>query len=478
MKRFWTWLRVINPAEYAVGVAGLVFLTAAMIYAVTMGVFWAMGYPLHSDSPSITPSYWLQTSRLLTAFVSFCAAIYGALRATHSHPMHNPDYYRWLSSTPWKYPLPLPLGPVTLCWQDAVCMAVFALLVAPAGGFFWLAPVVFALVVYIIITLRMLIHGGPYWLGYAGLFGLAASASVGWRVGMIESGRVFEQLTSYSGEASPRTGDELLLAVLLLTFVALTVVATQVGLKLQLRRFPWSAKVVEIFERQTTANTRANNTRANNTRTTNTQPRQFHREFAAVGWPMSVLNPKADARPVYSALERIVICSLAAFTVFLILNGIVAMLRMMPDEMFANMERRRSSAGLFDMLSLYFVGFPCIGLLVVRLIKHMAPFASPINPWGRLRTGRWFIAGYDRVFITPLLMLATMLLGFVATRHVLAFVIALQPVSASLTLLAVALLYAFGPPDLETWRLTGRHRLRSDLVYLRKRGDVREHFWN
>ena len=36
------------------------------------------------------------------------------------HPAWRAGYCRWLQSTPWAHPAPLPLGPVHLIWQDAI----------------------------------------------------------------------------------------------------------------------------------------------------------------------------------------------------------------------------------------------------------------------------------------------------------------------------------------------------------------------
>jgi hypothetical protein len=45
---------------------------------------------------------------------------YALYRGSSFHPVNVKGYGTWLARTPWRFPMPLPLGPVHLVWQDVV----------------------------------------------------------------------------------------------------------------------------------------------------------------------------------------------------------------------------------------------------------------------------------------------------------------------------------------------------------------------
>ena len=49
----------------------------------------------------------------------------------------------------------------------------------------------------------------------------------------------------------------------------------------------------------------------------------------------------------------------------------------------------------------------CVLSPIIRLSIYLDGYNSPISLWGRIRTGRWIIPGYDHVFIVPLFTLAS-----------------------------------------------------------------------
>jgi hypothetical protein len=91
-----------------------------------------------------------------------------------------------------------------------------------------------------------------------------------------------------------------------------------------------------------------------------------------------------------------------------------------------------------------------------RLLMYVSGYQSPISLWGRIRTFRWIIPGYDYVFIAPICTLGAgpATLMFCATRIGLPPDLAL-PIATG----AVAAVALLAPPRLLRWRLTGRHRL-------------------
>jgi hypothetical protein len=56
------------------------------------------------------------------------AATYAMFRVVRFHPAVRSDYRKWLEQTPWRYGLPLPLGPVHLIVQDVLVVALLTLL--------------------------------------------------------------------------------------------------------------------------------------------------------------------------------------------------------------------------------------------------------------------------------------------------------------------------------------------------------------
>jgi hypothetical protein len=66
------------------------------------------------------------------------AIVFGVYRGIYFHPATNSPYAKWLVQTPWRYPMPLPLGPLHLVPQDAAIVAVL-MAVAALPPFDWRA---------------------------------------------------------------------------------------------------------------------------------------------------------------------------------------------------------------------------------------------------------------------------------------------------------------------------------------------------
>jgi hypothetical protein len=100
----------------------------------------------------------------------------------------------------------------------------------------------------------------------------------------------------------------------------------------------------------------------------------------------------------------------------------------------------------------------CSSVLIsvwARLMLYTSGYRPPMSAWGRIRTLRWIIPGYDQVFVGPLLTLIAGPLALLALRPFgLDFEIRL---SFAVGLVVFVALVA--PPGLRHWRLTGRHRL-------------------
>lgn len=106
-------------------------------------------------------------------------------------------------------------------------------------------------------------------------------------------------------------------------------------------------------------------------------------------------------------------------------------------------------------------------LVITALSWHLAhflgPYRAPINPLGRLLTGRWVIPGYDRVFLAPLAativaVLLPPLLGWYGMPLLWRYPLALTVVVLALRNVG---------PELSDWHLTGEHRLTPGMFVSR-----------
>ncbi len=100
----------------------------------------------------------------------------------------------------------------------------------------------------------------------------------------------------------------------------------------------------------------------------------------------------------------------------------------------------------------------CSSVLIsfwARLMLYTSGYRPPMSAWGRIRTLRWIIPGYDQVFVGPLLTLVAGPLALLALRPFgLDFEIRLSFAAGLVVFVALV-----APPGLRHSRLTGRHRL-------------------
>ncbi len=108
------------------------FLAAGLVlHAATVGGIFFCCTTLAGMSPEETDSAFAAVPPLA---LLLGAAAYGGYRVARFHPLLREGYYDWLAMTPWKYPKPLPLGPVHLCWQDGLLIGAAALAAYPWYG--------------------------------------------------------------------------------------------------------------------------------------------------------------------------------------------------------------------------------------------------------------------------------------------------------------------------------------------------------
>jgi hypothetical protein len=273
-----------------------------------------------------------------------CVA-YGFHRVVTLHPLCRPTYFAWLRTTPWTSRLRLPLGPISLAWQDAIVLILLMLL---ASGTTAGMPVNLLLafsIGYLAALGLVLAVTGVYVYPYVCLFGLGLITRL-W--GHLEIG--------------------LGIAVVLYVLGVWT-------LRRSLAAFPWDPKVTERAEQISLY------TRAAARATTNGLRTRCH-----VGFPYFRLK-RYDAAPLVPLRHAIVISLSLAWWAYVI--------------SWADTRNDEPVAELLFCLWLPFMA------ALMRCIRYCAEYIPPISLFGRVFTWSWIIPGYDRVLIVPLATLVT-----------------------------------------------------------------------
>jgi len=339
-------------------------------------------------------------------------AAHGVLRVLTTHPFFSRDYLKWLRQTPWRSPLPLPLGPIHLNVADGAFVVAVALLFADGRvlvGLAWPRPDVL-LGIYVFLAF------------YAGTLAVAlwltGPRSFGYLAGTLLSGSVAYGL-SWRPEG--------------LMLLALAVVVVLFGLKLSWQGYPWEEAVEWMDE--IAANRRAR-------RRLQAGVVQFEESPltpaqippAELGWPFAVCSPHMPRRRI-SRLEKTLALALAG-------AWFAGLLRPLPEE-------------LAQVCLAFGAMYGGIMSLLCRAVIYGANHSPPISLLGRLVTGRLIIPSYDVVILGHVLTLIA--------PAVVAGVGLLLPVPlsivAGLTIVSGPVAAVACGPAPERWKLTARARL-------------------
>ncbi|WP_337177810.1 hypothetical protein [Paludisphaera sp.] len=335
-------------------------------------------------------------------------AWYAVVRARRNVPYTFSGYRAWLATTPWTVDRPLPFGPIELDWPDAVILGAF---IAVNGAFpdhqsaRLLALFFFLHCLALVPTIRGAANHVP---AYAALFGLGLMLKL-WHLPW----------------ACATTG----VVVYLIVYD---------GLRLTLARFPEPGD-------EKTVNDLAN----------------FDPAKAECGWPYERLlrepagAPEGERPPAMSASE------IAALSLERIpMHGRVRLVDAMAWGLLAGWWAACVGPIFFAgdrFRTLLGVGVPALAAIsgLVRLTIYTNSYLPPMTMWGRFRTLRWIIPGYDVVFVGPALTV------MVPTAMLLVGVWRDFPLEAvGPTAIAATLFIALAaPPSLRRWRLVGRHRM-------------------
>lgn len=293
----------------------------------------------------VITSVFLRQDLRAASCVTF-AVLYGVLRACSFHPVFQEEYRWWLASTPWTYKLPLPLGPVHLVWQDLVFVIPATLIAWGSNVSLVLAiPVVFLTVYTVMITAGLFLTG-ERWIGFFIVFAMGFGA-------------LFTQVALMSGEPIWPT----------LAVIAAIYLLSRWGLHRSLVRFEtWDENLADGYLYATfTGNLD-----------------WLNRLFMTfwLGWPFDSLPLNSIRQPLSVVGEKFVIGLLYGWWLYVA---------------FVHIEKHVSISSTFLSLLLIAMFFSPLVLAIIFVVRCR----PPITLWGRLRTGRWVIPGYDRCFLWP-----------------------------------------------------------------------------
>jgi hypothetical protein len=346
------------------------------------GCLWVLNLvPVDVTSYSESPP---EVSNLRVLLLLAAAGFYGISRVTRFHPASNAGYAEWLKASPWAAGRPLPLGPVHPVWQDGIILGALTVLSV------WRAHLPPLLVV------------GVFAISYLGSMTVILVFTRTWKAALY-LGFLWPSLFLPGTSEMVRAG----------LWVAIAFVIYQ-GQRHCLQAFPWkgvkrlSGSVLNI----------------------EIQPAGLFRGMESIGWPTSVLSPKADTRAV-SARTALSLSALFGWWTFCLFETL----------------------GLEAIPELALI--LAVTLAVTRLGIYWLGITTPFNIWGRIMHGRLLLPGFDQIFVTPCATLVVGAAGALAIR--------LSGHGAVATAVVVAGIWVvvfLGPPQLRKWALTGQHRFR------------------
>ncbi len=331
---------------------------------------------------------------------------YAGYRVAAFHPMLLPDYREWLMRTPWRWPRPLPFGPLHLVPQDLSLLGVL-ISIQQFGGV--LSP-----------------HNVP--LAFLSFYS-AGIAVATWRTGACGWAYLVAGLLGVPLLLSSRPVESLL-AVLVVTIVA--IIAAQVTLA----RFPWSgpAWVTHGDARSM-------------------KEAQERKVTELIGWPWSQLAP-TPPRLRIPRFDAICLSLLGGWLFWV--AGTLFLELQLGGNRFANPR----NVGFAQFLMSKGIFWTMMVIMIRRIAIYIYGRRPPLTLFGRMFTGRWIIPSYDQILLAPIMVVVLASAGGalvwwpgnpapLATAGVVEAVLLLVGLTAG--------------PSLEAWRLTASHRVVPDI---------------
>lgn len=281
---------------------------------------------------------------IVLALVNF----YALYRGLAFHPAYRDEYLKWLGLTPWRYPTPLPLGPIQVVPQDLVVLALFELML-------WDAP----------LHLRLTIPA-------VFLFGLAACWALSLWVTEFRS--AFYQIgyalgtTLWISSLSPSAAFVCLIATYILALFRL---------QQSFATFPWSYPSAwrQLFTQKLKGERKAQGLAG---------------ESTIWGWSYDVLSPhRVEQWPLR---DRLLLSGLAGWFALAIMSN------------------SQFKLLLFMVPPVAVVGGAVY--CFKQVLSYVWSHSPPISLGGRLLTGRWVIPSYDVALLPIVYYFGTVFLAF------------------------------------------------------------------
>lgn len=163
---------MIHARHLRLSLIALLFPVAAYhaLAGFLAGMAWACGESVEATWTLQASSEMQRTWKLVFLAWPF---FYGVLRSALFHPAVDRRYLQWLTTTPWRRGLPLPLGPVCLTWLDAVTLGALTAWIVSVSNFHPTLPIgLFGAGYALALALTSILGGNartPEWLVLGGL---------------------------------------------------------------------------------------------------------------------------------------------------------------------------------------------------------------------------------------------------------------------------------------------------------------------
>ncbi len=336
-------------------------------------------------------------------FAVICCGAYGFHRAWRTFPLNNASYFHWLSTTPWHVGRERPIGPLfqRLYWADAIVPCVFLLgeWFNPVSSPAWIVSSL--LIGYLLACVRIfcscqkhLVTSAGIWYAYGLVFGF----------GMVFLCRSYEAVVVIVLVASYWLGQRGLRSVL--SEFPWTALVTQVSRQVKLhyswglRRLGWGPEWVQLSRAKTA--------------------------FQELG-PCEIVGD--------TSRESFATSGMIGWWAFVLTYG-----------------TSKHLATAFIVLTALFL----LGMALLRYVAFCRTYRPPIDSWGRIRTFRLIIPGYDVINIAPVIAVSCACLAMWCGW----WLNVSPPLVVSLASIAGSYMILEGKPSFLKWRLTGHHRVQ------------------
>lgn len=379
------------------------------IYCLVSVCFWLVDRSFPGSTMSTFERYELIQFR--SVILGFAAGVYAVYRLVRFHPACNRAYAGWLKLSPWTANRPLPAGPVHLVWQDAAVVGALT-----AIAIWHHVPAYFPAAVFILV--------------YLALFTLLLAFTHQWGPSLA-LGFLWPALALPPALILPRVQclpDVVRMDLLMLGILAVIICVVWYGHRRSLRAFPWE------FIKAPSRSLSHGEIRIQGLGMPSGSGTQHN-----LGWPYLMLSPKVQP-PAISQRTNLALGALAGWWSFCI---------------FCCMKANEA-----DPMPGGVILFFAILAAVVRLGVYAIGVATPFNILGRITTGQILVPGFDKIFATPLAVVAAAIIGNIIINHSGAWYPVVEPI-----VISVLWWVLFGGgPTLRSWALTGQFRLRPPAI--------------